>query len=429
MKTLYLECLSGISGDMTVGALLDLGGDEERLRRDLESLCIDGYELRIYRTQKCGIDACKFDVVLHESGERHSHAQEEHEHNHSHHHNQEHSHNHEHTCDNHHHGHARSHHPHTHRNLRDILQIIDHSGISPRAKDLSRRMFEIVADAEAKCHGLPVDQVHFHEVGAVDSIVDIVAVAVLIDQLGIQRIVSTPLYEGTGTVKCQHGIMPVPAPATARIAADNKVPIIITDSEGEMVTPTGAAIIACLADSYQKPQMVVEAIGIGAGTKDFAHANILRAYLYSEESCEENKDQVLLIEANVDDMTGEELGYAMEKLLEQGARDVFFTPIYMKKNRPATKLSVICNQDDLERMAQSIFKHTSTIGVRYALWDRVTMSREMGRVNTKYGEVAVKRCWYPPVEKISLEYESIRRLAEDNGISLAEISREAEKHI
>lgn len=298
-KTLYLECYSGISGDMTVSALLDLGAEPEVLKKALESLKVEGYEIEIGRRQKCGIDACFFDVILdqeehhhehaysHGQGEEqehsHSHGDEHtHDHNHSHAHEHDHSHSHEHT-----HPHQHSHHHHgdghVHRNVRDIYEIIDQSGISERAKALSKKIFDVVAEAESKAHGIGLQEVHFHEVGAVDSIVDIVATAVCIDNLGLTDVIVSELYEGSGHVRCQHGVLPVPVPAVTNIAMAHSLKMRITDIEGELVTPTGAAIVAALGTKEALPaSYTIKKIGIGSGKKELPKANILRAYIIEE---------------------------------------------------------------------------------------------------------------------------------------------------
>lgn len=284
-KILYFECYSGISGDMTVAALLDLGVDEETLKKSLDSLNLDGYKISIGRTSKCGIDACDFDVIL-DSDEHHHHSHGQ-EHGHSHdNHSHEHSHSHHHHGDpEHHHSHGQDEHHHEHRNVNDIYKIIDESGISPRAKTISKKIFNIVAIAESKAHGLPIEEVHFHEVGAVDSIVDIVAVAVCLDELGIEKVVVSDLYEGKGHVRCQHGIIPVPVPAVVNIAMDNSLSLRMTDVKGEMVTPTGAAIVAAIKTQDDLPESYkINKIGIGAGKKDFEKANILRVYIIEDNN-------------------------------------------------------------------------------------------------------------------------------------------------
>ena len=270
---LYLECYSGISGDMTVAALLDLGADQQVLMEGLESLNLPGYQLKIGRVKKNGIDACDFDVILDEPEHHHDH---DHEHHHDHDHDHEHHHDHDHD---HHHDHEHHHHhDHVHRNIGDIFAIIDQSKISDRAKQTAKDIFRIIAAAESKAHGIAEDQVHFHEVGAVDSIVDIVSAAICLDNLDITEAVVSDLYEGCGYVHCQHGLMPVPVPAVVNIAADNALRLRLTQTRGEMITPTGAAIAAYLSKGGKLPEsFVIEKIGLGAGKKDFATANILRA--------------------------------------------------------------------------------------------------------------------------------------------------------
>lgn len=292
---LYLECYSGISGDMTVAALLDLGADQQVLLEGLESLNLPGYQLKIGRVKKNGIDACDFDVILDEPEHHHEHHHEhEHEHHHDHEHEHHHDHDHEHHHDHdheHHHDHDHEHyhehdhehhhhHDHIHRNIGDIFAIIDQSKISDRAKQTAKDIFRIIAAAESKAHGIAEDQVHFHEVGAVDSIVDIVSAAICLDNLDITEAVVSDLYEGCGYVHCQHGLMPVPVPAVVNIAADNALRLRLTQTRGEMITPTGAAIAAYLSKGGKLPEsFVIEKIGLGAGKKDFATANILRAFL------------------------------------------------------------------------------------------------------------------------------------------------------
>ena len=296
---LYLECYSGISGDMTVAALLDLGADQQVLLEGLESLNLPGYQLKIGRVKKNGIDACDFDVILDEPEHHHDHDHEhhhehhhehDHEHDHEHHHEHDHEHHHEHDHEHHHdhdhehhhdHDHEHHHHhDHVHRNIGDIFAIIDQSKISDRAKQTAKDIFRIIAAAESKAHGIAEDQVHFHEVGAVDSIVDIVSAAICLDNLDITEAVVSDLYEGCGYVHCQHGLMPVPVPAVVNIAADNALRLRLTQTRGEMITPTGAAIAAYLSKGGKLPEsFVIEKIGLGAGKKDFATANILRAFL------------------------------------------------------------------------------------------------------------------------------------------------------
>ena len=475
-KILYLDCASGISGDMTVGALLDLGASREKLVQALDSLGVSGYHLHFGRTKKCGIDAYDFDVHLeeeehhhdHEHGHEHEHSHDEHDHEnhhaHSHEemcehshgdelHSHEHSHEdelhfHEHSHDEndheHHHDHEHAHdsahshdhehthdhmHPHVHRNIHDIFEIIDRLDASDRVKNLARRMFEIVAEAESKAHGIPVSEVHFHEVGAIDSIVDVISAAFCLEDLGIHRVVVSPLSEGHGFARCQHGLMPVPVPATANIAAAQGLELTLRDVEGEMVTPTGAAIAAAFRTESALPKKYqIEKIGIGAGNKDFAHANILRAMLLTDKTVEvetgkdgHDESSMWVMEANLDDCTGEALGYAMEVLLEAGARDVWYTPAYMKKNRPAYVLHVLTTAEKREELEQLIFSCTTTIGVRRYPVERTILPREVKEIQTRYGAAKVKICKRGGVDTCYPEYESVRAICRETGKSFMEV--------
>ena len=437
-KILYLDCASGISGDMTVGALLDLGASREKLVRALDSLGVSGYHLHFGRTKKCGIDAYDFDVHLEEEEHHHDHEHSHDEHDHEHHHDHEHTHDHEHSHDHahthdheHSHDHAHTHdhmHPHVHRNIHDIFEIIDRLDASDRVKNLARRMFEIVAGAESKAHGIPVSEVHFHEVGAIDSIVDVISAAFCLEDLGIHRVVISPLSEGHGFARCQHGLMPVPVPATANIAAAQGLELTLRDVEGEMVTPTGAAIAAAFRTEAALPKKYqIEKIGIGAGNKDFAHANILRAMLLTDKTVEvetgkdgHDESSMWVMEANLDDCTGEALGYAMEVLLEAGARDVWYTPAYMKKNRPAWLLTVICKEEDVPGMEALIFAETTSIGIRRVKMERTILPRRKRKVMIPFGEVEVKICGPEGAEKCYPEYESLAKICRKTGISYAE---------
>ena len=447
-KILYLDCASGISGDMTVGALLDLGASREKLVRALDSLGVSGYHLHFGRTKKCGIDAYDFDVHLEEEEHHHDHEHSHDEHNHSHdehdhehHHDHEHTHDHEHHHDHEHthehehsHDHAHTHthdhmHPHVHRNIHDIFEIIDRLDASDRVKNLARRMFEIVAGAESKAHGIPVSEVHFHEVGAIDSIVDVISAAFCLEDLGIHRVVVSPLSEGHGFARCQHGLMPVPVPATANIAAAQGLELTFRDVEGEMVTPTGAAIAAAFRTEAALPKKYqIEKIGIGAGNKDFAHANILRAMLLTDKTVEvetgkdgHDESSMWVMEANLDDCTGEALGYAMEVLLEAGARDVWYTPAYMKKNRPAYVLHVLTTAEKREELEQLVFSCTTTIGVRRYPVERTILPREVKEIQTRYGAAKVKICKRGGVDTCYPEYESVRAICRETGKRFMEV--------
>lgn len=440
-RILYLECASGISGDMTVAALLDLGADEKKLRQALDSLQLDGAQVHISRVKKSGLDACDFAVELDAAHENHDHdmaylhgtAQENmHMHNHSHDHDHHHTHDQEH-----HHGHDHhlTHdHPHVHRGLQEITQIIERADLTDGARALALRIFDILADAEAKAHGVPRGEVHFHEVGAVDSIIDIVAAAVCLDDLAPARIICSPLAEGCGTVRCQHGVLPIPVPAVTNIVAAHGLVIHPTQVRGELVTPTGAAIAAAVqtcqsgrpdgqetgqssdsyADSYTATYTnayTIEGVGIGAGKRDYATAGILRA-MWVRPCVQQPSEQgrIVKLEANIDDVTGEQLGYCMDCLMRAGARDVSFVPIYMKKNRPAYELHVICDPAEVGQMEDIIFRETTTIGIRRCLMERHVMQREIQTVETEYGMAQVKVCSYGAIRKVYPEYGSVVEL-------------------
>lgn len=399
-KILYFECTSGISGDMTLGALLDLGVDRRAFLDELEKLHLDGYHIEFENVERNGVRASHVNVVL----EEHHH----HEHDHHHH---EHDHHHE-------HGH---HHSHAHRSFRDIREMIEKSALKDSVKDLALRIFTRVAKAEAKVHGKSVDEVHFHEVGAVDSIVDIVGCAVLIDMIRPDEICASVVQDGHGFIHCQHGLLSVPVPAVSEIFAASDVIMRQIDVETELVTPTGAAIIAELAHSFgNMPQMKIDKVGWGAGTKVLTIPNVLKVYQGRREG-EMLSDEVAVLETNLDDCTGEMLGAAMEYLLEAGALDVFYTPIYMKKNRPAWKLTVLTKPEDMQRMEQMIFLHTTTIGVRRRLEKRSILKRKKVSLETPYGICDVKRVELPEGFRDYPEYESAAKLARENQVSLWEI--------
>lgn len=415
MNTLYLECYAGISGDMMVAALIDLGIDQQFLLDALKSLHVDGYTIEISRVKKCGLDSCDFNVILEN----------------------EHLHNHEHL-----HGHktensdSELHNPiqigsHVHRNLYDINLIIDSGDLTNHVKDMAKKIFLIVAEAEAEAHGLPLEQVHFHEVGAVDSIVDIVAAAICLDQLNINDVIVSELYEGHGHIKCQHGILPVPVPAVVNIVTKHQLPIHITEINGELVTPTGAAIAASIRTKQSLPKYFnIKKIGLGAGKRNYEHAGILRAMLIEEvkndigQNLEE--DQIWALEANLDDCTGEALGIAMELLLEAGAKDVYYTPVYMKKNRPAYLLGVLCADTELAAMEKLIFTHTTTIGIRKTLCTRSILPREIRPVVTSYGTADIKVCHYQGKTYYYPEYESIKKLTQNCDLDYTTIYRDVQ---
>lgn len=380
-KLLYLEGASGISGDMTVAALLDLGASREKLDAVLRSMNLEGFEYRVSRKSSYGIAGTDFDVILHD------HHHHEHEHGHEHH--------------------------HEHRNLDDVYAVIDRGTMTDGARELAKKIFRIVAEAESKAHGVPVSEVHFHEVGAIDSIVDIVSAAVLIDDLGIRECVVTGLAEGSGFVHCQHGDLPVPVPAVLNIAQAHGIALRTATANGEMVTPTGIAIAAAIRTRDRLPaEYKIEKTGIGLGKRDFGRANILRAMILEETV---DPEQMYVLETNIDDATGETLGLALEKLMAAGASDAHFLPCFMKKNRPAYLLRVIAAAPEIPALERILFESTTTIGMRKLPVDRTCMDREIRTVELPFGTVSVKRCSWNGVVRNYPEYESVRALAERTG--------------
>lgn len=417
---LYLECYSGISGDMTVAALLDLGASKEKLMQGLESLGLEGYEVKIGRRSKCGIDACSFDVILDGEEDGGSHDYEEHCHG-------DHSHGHHHHGSHHQesHSHEAHHHGHVHRNLEDITKIIEGSAMSEAAKKTALHIFGIVAEAEAKVHGKPVSEVHFHEVGAVDSIVDIAAVSICLEDLGVKDAVVSVISEGSGHVHCQHGILPVPVPAVTAITEKYGLELHLTDTKGEMVTPTGAAIAAGIRTRKELPASYrIVKSGAGAGKKDFPRANLLRAYLIEEE---EKQDRVWTLETNIDDVTGEALGYVMDRLFMAGAKDVCYIPAFMKKNRPAYLMKVICEEKDREALEDIIFCHTTTIGIRRYPVERTVLPRKTISMETPYGSIRMKRVTRGDMVFNYPEYEDVARCADRSGRPFQEIYEETKR--
>lgn len=383
MKTLYFDCSSGISGNMTLGALLEIVGDESYLINELNKLNVDGYKIEISKKVKNGITGTYVDVIL-----EHQHI-----------HNEEHH--------------------HEHRNLNDVNNIIDNSSLDNKVKDLAKRIFLRVANAESKVHNKSLEEVHFHEVGAIDSIVDIVGTAILINKINPDKIISSIVNDGYGFIECAHGTISVPVPATSEIFAASKVKFRQIDIDTELVTPTGAAIIAELSEEFTTlPAMVIEKIGWGAGSKDLKIPNVLKVYYGKIES--QNED-FLVMETNIDDASGELLGYVQEKLFKNGALDVFFTPIFMKKNRPAYKLTVACRRKNMLKLQNIIFKETTTIGIRYRTEYRTELRREIIEIDTKYGKIKAKKVDNNGETYIYPEYESIKEVAERNNVPLKEL--------
>ena len=394
MKTLYFDCSSGISGNMTLGALTEIIGDENYLINELKKLNINGYKIKISKKIKNGITGTYVDVMLDEIHEDGHNRNEEHH--------------------------------HLHRNLEEVNKIIDSSNLEIETKELAKKIFLRVAEAESKVHNKPISEVHFHEVGAIDSIIDIVGTAILIKKINPDKIISSIVNDGYGFIECAHGTMAVPVPATTEIFANSNVRFRQIDVDTELVTPTGAAIIAELAQKFELlPKMHIEKIGWGAGYKDLKIPNVLKVYLGETEDIQENEknsnNEIAVMETNIDDTTGEILGYTADKLFRNGALDVFFTPIFMKKNRPAYRLTVACKKEDVEKLQNIIFKETTTIGIRYRYEQRKVLDRTIAEIKTKYGLIKAKKVINNGETYIYPEYESLKEIAEKNNIPLKEL--------
>ena len=420
---------------MFVAAMIDLGADPDALEKALDSIPADGFFVEIGRVKKSGIDCCDFRVRLDDDCENHDHdmdylygslapaagsgcsCHEEPDRE-------------EHHCHCHEEGHdGEAHHccrqgkdHHTHRGLAEILPMIDACDMTETAKELARKIFRIIGEAEAKAHDLPLDEVHFHEVGALDSIVDVVAAAVTFDSLHIKEVIVPKLTEGTGTVRCRHGVMPVPVPATVNIVSAYKIPMELTGAKGEYVTPTGAAIAAAISTSHQlPPSFVIKKAGLGAGKRAYTdRSGILRAFLIQGEE-NEGRDKVVKLETDIDDCSGEVLGYVMKKLFKAGAKDVHYAPVFMKKNRPAWELTVICGEEKAEELEQIIFTETTTIGIREYPLMRSILNREEKEVETVYGKAAVKQVTFGDMTRAYPEYDTVKKLAKKNKVPFMDV--------
>lgn len=445
MKVLYYDSFSGISGDMHLGAMIDLGVDPEYLIKELKKLGLsDEYELKITKAARKGITGTKVDVLLlndhhHSHSEKHmNHDNEEGMHHH-------HSHNHTEECchchveeeevthEHHHHSHENDEHHHEHRNLYIIEEIINNSELSNKVKKISIEMFKKVAEAEAKVHGKELYEVHFHEVGATDSIVDIVGAAICLDYLKIDKILGSSVQVGGGFVKCAHGLMPVPAPATSEILKG--VPIKTGAVPFETTTPTGAAILKTLVNKFTDDiDFLIDKVAYGIGNRDTEIPNVLRVYLghYEETavSVDAEQDRELIIECNIDDMNSEMYEYIFEKLFKLGVKDVYVTPIIMKKGRPAQKLTVLTPYSLSREVEKLLLLETTTFGVRKYEVQKVMLSRDFVKVNTKYGEATVKRgIFNGEVIKFKGEYDCCKELAQKNNVTLEEVYNEIKKNM
>jgi len=442
----------GAAGDMLTAALTELLPDPEGFLRELNELGLPGVQVKRESAVKCGITGSHIAVRVygeeeeshdHGHGHRHDHHEHGHEHEHEHDHDHEHGHDHEHEHGHdheheheHEHGHEHEHehgydhehdHGHSHHHhsgMHDIEHIVrDHLAVPEKVKEDVLAVYHLIAEAESKAHGVPVTEIHFHEVGTMDAIADITAVCLLMNRLAPDEVVVSPVHVGSGHVHCAHGVLPVPAPATVHILKD--VPIYGGSVKGELCTPTGAALLKHFATRFgSMPVMKVQAIGYGMGKKDFEQANCVRA-LIGEQADQEGG--MVELSCNVDDMTAEQIGFAMERLFEGGARDVYTIPIGMKKSRPGTLIHVMCRDQDKEAMVELIFKHTSTIGVREARIRRYVLDRRIETVSTPYGDVRKKVSSGYGVTRSKYEYEDLARLAVEQGLSIAELCRELEQ--
>lgn len=456
MKTLYLECNMGAAGDMLMAALTELMPDPDAFVQQLNDLQIPQVKIKRTTIAKCGIMGTHMEVTVNGEEEKsvdvplhmHEHHHEDHDHIHEHHHaghdhvhehhHAEHDHVHEHHHDGHDHVHEHTHgHSHHHTSMKDIEHIIGHLNVPEKVKEDAIAVYKLIADAESHAHGCPVEEIHFHEVGAMDAVADIVGVCLAVYKLAPEQIIASPVHVGYGQIHCAHGILPIPAPATAHILQG--IPIYGGRIEGELCTPTGAALLKHFAQSFgQMPMMSVEKTGYGMGMKDFTDANCLRAII--GESIEEQEytgchgepqemDSIIELCCNLDDMTPEKIGFVTELLMKEGAFDVYTTNIQMKKNRPAIMLTCMCAKEDREKFLTLILKHTTTLGVREYNCKRYGLKREIKEIETIYGTVHVKAASGYGIVKEKPEYEDMARIAKEKNISLSEVEKEIYKKL
>lgn len=404
MKILYYDCFSGVSGDMNLGAMIDLGVPKDYLINELLKLNIAGYEVEVSEDNRKGITGTKVKVVLDSEERNHNHSDNHHDHIHNH---------------------------SEHRNLKDIENIIDTSLLSEEVKALSKKIFLKVAEAEAKIHGKSLMEVHFHEVGAVDSIIDIIGAAICLDYLKVDKVMSASVELGGGFVKCAHGVFPVPAPATAEILKG--IPVKLGAVQFETTTPTGAAILAATVEEFtDKKEFVINKVSYGIGHRDTEIPNVLRVYLGEtlEDNLDKTFEEAYIIECNIDDMNPEIYEYVMEKLFALGAMDVYLTPIIMKKGRPAVKLSVLCSIGLEESITELILRETTTLGIRKYKTEKTMLKREFYKVKTKYGDITIKSSLLNGDKiKEKPEYEECKAIARANNIPLSLVYEEALKSI
>lgn len=432
MKTLYLECNMGAAGDMLTAALLELHPDPQGFVERMNRLGLPGVVFAAQPTVKCGITGTQVSVTVGGEEEEshdvplHTHvhetAQDEahpgHAHDHVHGHDHEHTHDHEHIHDHEHsHGHEHGHGHHHHAGMGDIRYILSHLDIPQPVRQDAEAVYQLIAQAESHAHGRPVEEIHFHEVGTLDAVTDVVAVCWLLHDLAPEQIVASPVHVGCGQVRCAHGILPVPAPATAYILQG--VPTYGGSVQGELCTPTGAALLKHFVQRFgPSPVMRVEKTGYGMGKKDFEAANCVRAMLGQTQ---EESTTIAQLACNLDDMTPEALGFAQERLWEAGALDVTTAPIGMKKNRPGVQLTCLCRLEDREKLVSVLFAHTTTLGVRESLCTRYTLARSQRTVETEHGPVRVKEARGWGVTREKPEYEDVANIAREQGLTLDQV--------
>ncbi len=422
MKTLYLECAMGAAGDMLMAALSELSEDRNAFLEKMNSLGLPGVRVEAKTAVKCGVTGTHMKVTV-DGAEEESEDVHDHDHHHDHDHDH-HDHDHDHHDHDHEHDHGHHHeHDHHHASPADIDRIIDGLDVSDRVKSDAKAVYALIADAESRVHGHPVSEIHYHEVGTMDAVADVVGVCLLMEEICADRVVASPVHVGSGHVKCMHGILPVPAPATALILTG--VPTYGGQVKGELCTPTGAALLKHFVSEFgDRPVMAAKAVGYGMGKKDFERANCLRAFLGESEG---KREQITRLECNLDDMTGEEIGFAAERLFSAGARDVYTRAIGMKKGRPGTELNVICLPDDADALAGLMMKYTTTLGIRRQDMSRYVLDRKIETVSTPWGSVRVKTAEGMGVKKRKAEYDDLAELARRTGLSLEDIRRELEK--
>ena len=408
MKTLYLECGMGAAGDMLTAALLELTEDKQSFLKRINHLGLPGVKVDAETSVKCGITGTHMKVTVNgeeeESRDAHS---SPHEHAHEHSHGQDH----EHHSDDPAHGH------HHHASPADVEELINGLNVSDQVKADAKAVYALIAEAESQVHGHPVSEIHFHEVGTLDAVTDVISVCLLMEDIGAEEVVVSPVHVGSGHVHCMHGILPVPAPATALILKD--VPTYGGHIQGELCTPTGAALLKHFASRFgDRPIMRTKAIGYGMGKKDFEQANCVRAFLGESER---QREQITKLECNLDDMTGEDIGFATEQLFQAGAKEVFTQAVGMKKNRPGILLTVLCLTEDADRLAEEMMKHTSTLGIRRQEMSRYVLQRSVETLSISYGEVRMKQASGMGVKRSKPEFEDVAALARKYQVPLRTI--------